>query len=325
MAPPRTCGAPFDLTPDGIFWILWITNIIITSLLSLFLLILLCVKFPHFSPSTSKSRYRTGRIAMILVVMLFMVQGFIITGGLECSEAPLFSADAWIPWFVYGLQGLLVVVCIYLVRLLKRKCPKAEEHSDEGIGNGKDEEQRDSGSNPPAADLELEHVNEQETAARASDADAITGPSEREAANSTHTDGPSPIPLPVTQQTARRLYERTTSQVTDADWQHAIRVPTPEPQSGSTPEELAKIVSAARSLAADAQGFPFPPMPEIPSAHGYTKGPVRDMPRYPSLTSEDSTITTVSEQLPALQRCPPRFSVVPLPTPPDTPAAAPCA
>ena len=113
-----------------------------------------------------------------------MVQGLIITGGLECSDAPLFRADAWIPWFVYGLQGLLVLVCIYLVRLLNQSWQKAVTDSERGDGHGNDEERGDSGSNSPAAErLQLEHVDQRESVAQASKTDANAKTSASQAAN----------------------------------------------------------------------------------------------------------------------------------------------
>lgn len=338
MALPKTCGAPFDMTPDGVFWDLWITIIVITSLLSLFLLALLCTRFPSFLSSKSKLRYRIGSISAILVVLLFMVQGFIITGGVECSDAPLFRADDWIPWFIYGLQGLLVLVCIYLVRLLNRKWQKAVADSEVGDDDGNDEEQGDSGTKTPEPEtLELEHVDQPETLAQVSSTDVDRDIPAIEAAAATSHGGQSqmPRPLPMTQETAQKLYRRTSSEVTDADWQHAIQLPTSAPKHEGVDHSLAELpemVAAARSLVADIQGFPFPIMP----AERPAQAPDTDTPeaaKYPSLDGEDSTIFMDGEGWPQLQRCPPRThfpsagTIFSLLTPPATPAAAaaPCA
>ncbi|KAL8819145.1 MAG: hypothetical protein Q9191_007795 [Dirinaria sp. TL-2023a] len=334
------------MTPDGVFWGLWIAIIIVTSLLSLSLLALLCTRLPSFLPSKSKLRYRIGSISAIFVVLLFMVQGFIITGGLECSGAPLFRADHWIPWLIYGVQGLLAVVCIYLVRLLSRKWQKAVADSEVGSNDGNDEEQGDSGTKTPAPEtVELEHVEQSETLAQASGTRADEEPPEIEAAAATShgpSRMPSPLPmtLPMTQATARKLYRRTSSEVTKADWQNAIQLPISahSPQGNErSPAEDQEMVAAARSLAADIQGFPFPIMPaERPAPSAVQTPDSDDTPeavKYPSLDREDSAVFMDQEGWPQLQRCPPRTPfptpnlIISPPTPPNTPvtAAAPCA
>ena len=301
----------------------------------------------------AKLRYRIAIGLAVFIALLWAAQGFIVTGALACSESRFLDADAWLPWALFGLQGLIAVLCVlavwWLNKAWKREVKKNRENKGKGRARGGDEEQGSGGPLTPAAQgLELAELNESRQTVGAEPLE-LNEQSYTKAAEAPEGESTSsgrrqkPIHLPVSQRSAQMAYGRVTSEVTYEDCWQPIRIAFPGPLHGNGEggsgdvERLAQLAAAARSQAADAQGFPFPPMGRTP--HGTE--PVRPSAsiRQSALTRRNAVRKTahtsfprvdsgvamgIPQESPVTLQCPlltPAAPILPL-TPPTTPAPA---
>lgn len=229
--------------------------------------------------------YRISIGLTVFMLLLFGAQGFITRGATACIESPGFhflGGDEWRPWMVYALQGAVAVGGVGGVWLLARRCRALERR--DGSASGVELEER----NEPRRDEDGEPVERSERPEAATADDRSVGnepgpsrygePKERNGQSRSKHANPivggspsvgrkeAPLQLPISQRCAQMAYGRTTSEVTEEDMFHPIRVSFPGPRHGNGEgsskdmQRLAQLTAATSSQAADVQGFPFPPI-----------------------------------------------------------------
>ena len=344
MANIRICGAPYTSAKESVLWSVWLSVLVVSCALSLAILGLR-LKEPFCCSSKSawtriarcwNFRYRVSQGILVLNILLWFAQGFITQGGLACSYTGIFRSESWVLWTIYGLHGCIVLFCtsFVVIRLSKKRQDLSDLEQPQNA-NG-DIEQGASGSKTPRPEItELENMGVSQTdferqANNGSEAVTVraVGSESPDRNLPAHNVGQitSQIPLLMTRELAQRIYGRSGSEVTQADFEHAIKLPSAGADrmaSATCAEELERMRASTRMMVADHQGFPFPVMPATPTIRALdeTPGPSDRRPSppmevldldsgCPSLVDDgDSAISMDAlEMMPKLHRCSGRIS-----------------
>ena len=197
-----------------------------------------------------------------------IVQALLLHAGLACRR-PFYSLTPVTGWLIFACQCTTLIVCALTIGIcLRKEQKKARKGKGRATSRGNDAEQHDDepfampaqeGSHPPSTMTTNSSGSRRPEYFCWEGIDDLTRPADMVA--NYRTRDPRDADPDFTYAMARRTMGRTSDKVTMEDMQHPkrVRLPVGRNAEGSY-KDVERLVARRNWLAADVEGYPFPPM-----------------------------------------------------------------